>query len=188
MGSYGRNFEFRVPPVHGQRGGRYVLGGTDDIPIGAPVLVANGATANAALTNALPVTLATGAQAPKKGMCGILVYEWIDLNYLDPVYYTYSDRDLAPHGKMVQVVSGGPTKVVFRNTVDREFLESRQYKGRMMVAGIGATPTVVVGDYLSPGTGNDTAGYWAESNAANGWLVVEQVDPARGEVECRFNF
>ena len=42
MSSYGRNFEFRVPPVHGERGGRYVLDSeSDDLPIGVP-LVATG--------------------------------------------------------------------------------------------------------------------------------------------------
>lgn len=188
MGSYGRNFDFRVPPVHGQRGGRYILGGSTDLPIGAPVVVAAGATQDAALTHALPVTLATGAQAPVKGRCGILVYEWIDLHYLDPEYYNFSDRDTAPHGKMVQVVHGDAVKVVFKNTADREFLHTRTYQGRVMVAGLGATPTLAIGDYLSPGTGDDDSGYWAESNAANGWLVVEQFDAARGEVECRFNF
>lgn len=188
MGSYGRNFDFRVPPVHGQRGGRYVLGGSTDLPIGVPVVVAAGADQDESLTNALPVTLATGAQAPVKGRSGILVYEHIDLNYLDPAYSTYSDRDTAPVGKMVQVVHGDAVKVVLRNTEDRTFLNVRNYSGRIMVAGLGATPTLQVGDYLSPGTGNDDSGYWAESNAANGWLVVEQFDAARGEVECRFNF
>lgn len=188
MGSYGRNFDFRVPPVHGQRGGRYVLSGDDDLPIGVPVVAAAGADQDETLTNALPVLLATGAQNPVKGRCGILVYEHIDLNYLDPAYYSYADRDTAPAGKMVQVVHGDAVKVVFKNTADRTFLQTRNYAGRIMVAGLGATPTLQVGDYLTPGTGNDASGYWAEGNATNGWLVVEQFDAARGEVECRFNF
>lgn len=186
MGSYGRNFEFRVPPVHGQRGGRYVLAGDTDLPIGVPVIVDG--DQDDSLTGALPVVLATGAQAPVKGQCGILVFEHIDLNYLDPEYSSYSDRDTAPVGKMVQVVSGDMVKVVFKNTEDRTFLQTRNYTGRTMVAGLGATPTLAVGDYLSPGTGDDTDGYWAESNATNGWLVIEQIDAARGEVEARFNF
>jgi hypothetical protein len=54
-----------------------------------------------------------------------------------------------------------------------------------MVAGLGATPTLQVGDYLTPGTGNDSAGYWAETaSAANAWLVVTLVDSARQEVEA----
>lgn len=189
MASYGRNFEFRVPPVHGQRGGRYVLGGDDALPIGVPVKTNHEVVDE--LTGALEVELATSAQAPVKGQCGILVYELdpgIGLGGVDPVLTTFSDYDTVPVGKMVQVVSGDMVKVVFRNTEDRTFLQSRDYDGRIMVAGAGATPTVAVGDYLSPGTGNDTSGYWAESNAANGWLVVESVDTDRGEVEARFKF
>lgn len=189
MGSYGRNFEFRVPPVHGERGGRYVLSGDADLPIGVPVVAADGADNDETLTGALPVSLATGAQAFKRGMCGILVYEHIDNFGVDPVLNTWSDRDTAPAGKMVQVVSGDRVKVVLKNTVDRTFLQTRDYAGRTMVAGIGATPTVQVGDLLTPGVGNDDDGYWAETGtAANGWLVVERVDADRGEVECRFNF
>lgn len=188
MASYGRNFEFRVPPVHGERGGRYVLGGSDALPIGAPVKVADGATPSAAYTDALPVALATGAQAPKKGLCGILVYE-VDpgagLGGLDPVNSTYSDYDTAPVGKLVQVVSGSQAKVVLRNTADRTFLNSKSYAGRLMVPVSG----LVVGDYLTPGTGSDSAGYWAENaTASNAWLIVTSVNTARGEVEARLAF
>lgn len=189
MASYGRNFEFRVPPVHGQRGGRYVLAGDDALPMGVPVKA--NLDQRDDLTGALEVELATGAQNPVKGQCGILVYELdpgIGLGGVDPVLTTYSDYDTAPVGKMVQVVSGDMVKVVFRNTEDRTFLQTRAYAGRVMVAGAGATPTVAVGDYLTPGTGDDDAGYWAEGNATNGWLVVESVDVDRGEVEARFKF
>jgi hypothetical protein len=58
-----------------------------------------------------------------------------------------------------------------------------------MVAGLGATPTVAVGDYLTPGTGNGTAGYWAETaTEANAWLIVTAVNASTGEVEARVNF
>jgi hypothetical protein len=58
-----------------------------------------------------------------------------------------------------------------------------------MVAGLGATPTVAIGDYLTPGAGDDVSGYWAETaTAANGWLVVTKVDADRGELEARLNF
>lgn len=191
MGTYGRNVEFRVPPVHGQRGGRYVLpaDADADLPIGVPVKVTG--DTEEALTGALAVELATGAQAPVKGQCGILVYEadpGTAFAGTDQALTTYADIDKAPRGKMVQVVSGDMVKVVLRNTEDRTFLGSREYAGRTMVAGLGATPTLEVGDYLSPGAGDDEDGYWASSNAANGWLVVERVDAARNEVECRLNF
>lgn len=189
MGSYGRNFEFRVPPVHGQRGGRYVLDAASDaLPIGVPVRAADGATADEGLTGALPVTLATGAQVPKTGMCGLVLFEHIDLYGFDPVMYNASDRDTCPPGKMVQVIAGDRVKVVFKNTSDRTFLQTRAYTGRTMVAGMGATPSLQVGDFLTPGAGNDDDGYWAEGTAANGWLVIERVDAARDEVEARFTF
>ncbi len=37
MGSYGRNFDFRVMPFQGGRGARFMLGGTTNLPIGVPV-------------------------------------------------------------------------------------------------------------------------------------------------------
>lgn len=193
MGSYGRNFEFRVPPFGGERGGRYVLDpeAAAAIPIGAPVKVDESADPDEALTQALVVQLATGAQAPIRGMCGIVVYEHAPNAFAgqDEVLTTYSDIDTVPVGKMCQVVSGDRVKVVLRNTEDRTFLQTRDYDGRKMVAGLGATPTLGVGDFLTPGTGNDSAGYWAETAvAASAWLVIEQVDNDRGLVEARINF
>lgn len=189
MGTYGRNFEFRAPPRGGQRGGRYAVPTTGSpIPIGAPLLVTAGASATSLeLTVA---NLTTGASAPKSGICGIAVYEWAPAWQAgsDPYLTTYSDRDTVPLGAAVQLVSGPDVKVVFTNTVASTFLTNRAYTGRVMVAGFGATPTIAVGDYLTPGTGNDSAGYWAESNAANAWLVVTHISTARGEIEARFTF
>jgi hypothetical protein len=172
MSSYGRNLEFRVPPVHGQRGGRYVLPSTEDnLPLGVPVVVADGAVADA--MGLLPVTLATGAQAPKQGMTGLLLFEHAPAAFAgyDPELTVHNDLDFAPAGRAVQLISGDKVKVVFRNTTAHTFLNSRAYTGRIMVVG------------------NDTDGYWAETaTAANAWLVVERVDADRQEVEARFNF
>lgn len=189
--TYGRNLAFRVPPLHGQRGGRYVLpaDAAADLPLGVPVRVAPGAVADS--MGLLPVSLATGASAPVKGQSGLLLYEHAPAAFagVDPALTTYSDVDAVPRGKAVQVISGDMVKVVFRNTEDRTFWNTRNYTGRTMVAGLGATPTLQVGDMLTPGTGNDDAGYWAETgSAANAWLIVERVDAARGEVEARFAF
>lgn len=185
MGSYGRNFDFRIVPEEEARRGRIYLDPTGaDVPMGAPLLVADASTPSMEFTGALPAKLATGAQVYKRGFTGIGVYEYIDYNQLDPLYVTYSDRDLMPAGRLVQLVTGPNVKVVFRNTVDRQFVTKRNYKGRMMVAGMGATPTVKVGDTLSPGTGTDAAGYWAASGAVNAWLLVTRVDAARQEVEA----
>ena len=191
MASYGRNFDFRVPPRSGERAGRHVLTDTgiavSEVPIGAPVIRDAAEGAVEAFTNAYSVKLATGSASPDPGLCGVLVYEHAPAAFAgdDPFLTTYSDKDTAPVGKLVQVVSGTTVKVVLRNTEDRTFLNTRDYEGRVMVAGLGgATPTIAVGDYLTPGTGNDTDGYWAEGNSSNGWLRVTAVDNDRGECEA----
>ena len=192
MSSYGRNFEFRVPPTGGDRSGRYHLAEGSDVPIGAPVVVDTSDSESATYGSA-PVDLATGDQAiPKAGLGGVLVYEHGPAAFAgsDAALTTYSDMDTAPDGKLVQVVSGKDVKVVLRNTDAETFLNTRSYTGRTMVAGVGiATPTVVVGDGLTPGDGNDTDGYWAETaTAANQWLIVTKVDNDRKEIEARLNF
>lgn len=191
MGTYGRNFEFRATPQGAQRGGRYSLpsDAAADLPIGVPVVVADGAVPDA--QGLLPVALATGAQVPKKGLSGIVVFEHAPAAFAgdDPLLTTYSDKDTVPRGRACQVVSGDMIKVVLRNTEDRTFMTMREYTGRVMVAGMGATPTLLVGDMLSPGTGDDDAGYWAETaDATKAWLIVESIDANRGEVECRLAF
>lgn len=182
-----RNFTFRVPPVHGQRGSRYVLAGSTALTSGVPVLVGTG---NDGLGRQ-EVTLATGDQAiPLAGKGGILVFENINFDGYDQVITTASDVDLAQVGEAVQVVSGKGIKVALTNTTETSFLTRSGYpKARIMVAGVGATPTVAVGDKLAPGTGNDSAGYWAEtSTAANAWLTVTSVNASTGVVEAVLNF
>lgn len=190
MGTYGRNFEFRAPPRGGQRGGRYSVPTTgSEIPIGAPLVVTGGGSATS--LGLTVCTLATGGSVPKSGVSGIAVYEWAPAWQAgsDPYLTTYSDKDTIPLGAAVQLVSGPDVKVVFTNTVASTFLTNRAYAGRVMVAGFGATPTVAVGDFLTPGTGNDSAGYWAETGtAANAWLVVTHISTSRGEIEARFTF
>lgn len=191
MSTYGRNFHFRVPPHGAQRSGRFYLdNGGSDLVIGAPVVVDTVGDEND--LGLLPVDKAAAdADRPVPGMGGILVYEYGPAAFAgdDALLTTYSDKDTAPAGKAVQVVNGTDVKVVFVNTEDRTFLNTRDYKGRVMVAGIGATPTLAVGDYLTPGTGNDTDGYWkATSTPGDEWLVVTKVDLDRGEVEARLLF
>lgn len=196
MASYGRNFDFRVPPRSGERAGRFVLTDTGitgtTLPIGVPVVYDSAEGVDSALTDARSVKLATTEQAPQPGRSGILVYEHAPAAFagFDPFLTTHSDIDFAPVGKLVQVVSGDTVKVVLKNTSDRTFLNTRDYDGRKMVAGLGgATPTIVVGDYLTPGTGNDTSGYWAETaDVTKAWLVVTAVDNDRAECEAQFLF
>lgn len=189
--SYTRNFEFRVAPKSGQRAGRYISPATGTaIVIGAPVKVNTAAAAN---DLGLPtVALATGTQVPVPGICGIAVYEYKGSEGWaghDPFLTTYSDLDTVPLNQALQVVSGDSVKVAFRNTTASTFLNTRTYAGRVMVAGLGSTSTVAVGDYLTPGLGDDVNGYWGETSVlANAWLVVTRVDLTRGEVEARLLF
>lgn len=193
MANYGRNFEFRVSPVHGQRGSRYATqpasASAATIPIGAPIQVLDGSEDTA---GRLLVELADDGTPPKSGMHGIAVFEHAPAAFAgdDPFLATYSDKVDVPDGAGVQLVSGSEVKVVLRNTADRTFLNSRDYDGKTMVAGIGATPTVAVGDYLEPhASPSDTNGYWQETaTAANAWLLVTKVDTSRGEVEARMLF
>jgi hypothetical protein len=141
----------------------------------------------------LYVESAADATPPVPGKDGIAVYEYAPAAYAgdDPLLTTYSDKDTVPDDASVQVVSGDEVKVVLRNTEDRTFLNTRAYTGRTMVAGLGATVTLAVGNYLEPyGTSpTDSTGYWKETaTAADAWLVVTKVDSARGEVEARMLF
>lgn len=191
MSTYGRNFEFRVQPHQGQRSGRFINPADgDEIPIGAPVVVDTAAGDDA--DGRLEVGLASGAEAPVNGMTGIVVYEWAPSAFAgdDPLLTTYSDKDYVPVGEPCYVVSGAQVEVVLRNTEELSFFGQRTYPAKTMVAGLGATPTVGVGDYLRPhDTPSDSNGYWQEtSDADEAWLVVTHVDVDRGEVQARFVF
>lgn len=183
-----RNFEWRVSPRGGQRNARaYVESATF---IGAPVVMTDPAEDDG--LGRAKFELATGAQAPINGKSGICIYEYKgDDGWAgdDPYLTTTSDKTTTPASAAIQVVSGDTVKVAFRNTEDVNFLNGRNYDGVTVVAGLGATPTVEVGDYLTPGVGDGTSGYWAETaNVAEAWLVVTSVDAARGEVEARMMF
>lgn len=182
--SYGRNFWFAVPPEPRERKGRFSLAGSTDLPIGTPVTADT--TADEDTLGLRPVDPVTGATAPIKGESGILVYEHL---FIDDITTTSTDRDTVPAGDACQVVSGTEVKVVFRNTDDTTFLNTRDISGRIMVAGLGATLTLAVGDLLTPGTGNDTDGYWAETaDSSLAWLRITKVDNDRSEVEAQMLF
>lgn len=190
MSNYGRNFEFRIAPERQQRNGRYVNATGSAIPLGTPVAVDEAAGLDELERQQIePVT---GAVTPVPGVHGIVIVNHTSATGLpgnDPFLTSYSDIDTALPGQAVIVVSGVGVKVVLRNTEDRTFLNTRNYTGRVMVAGLGATPTLAEGDFLIPGTGDDDNGYWAEGGDADtAWMVVTAVDAARGEVEARLLF
>lgn len=115
--------------------------------------------------------------------CGIVVYEHIQWKGTDPALTASVDFETAPPNSYVQIVRGPGTKVWFNNTSDKELYDGRSQAGRTLVAGVSqATPSVAVGDYLTPAAD----GTWQEGTAANGWFLVEQVEGDR--VECRFLF
>jgi hypothetical protein len=191
MSNYGKNFEFRIAPHGTQRYGRVIVpdSGTA-LPIGAPVALDG--TVDVDSRGFTTVALVTGATAPITGKHGLAIYEFKNSEAFagyDPSLTTYSDLNTIPLAAAIQLVSGPDVKVVFRNTSATVFLGQRSYPAFTMVAGLGATPTVAVGDYLTPGTGNSTSGFWAENaTASNGWFVVTNVDVARQEVEARMTF
>lgn len=123
----------------------------------------------------------TAAQAPSP-LCGLAVYEHIQVRGVDPALSTPQDFEHVPAGQYVQIMRGPGVKVWFKNTEDRGLYDGRNVQGRTLVAGLGATPTVAVGDFLTV-TANGT---FEEGTPANGWFVVEQV--AGDLVECRFTF
>ena len=195
MSNYGRNFEFLVPPSGKQRKGRFFNDGSE-FPIGAPVAVdyVNGTTNADNALDMQPVVLVDGpANTPVNGQGGIAIYEYGPNAYAgdDTALTTYSDKDTVPAGAACQVVSGDDVKVRLRNTAEDTFLNTRTYPARVMVAGLNAaTPTVAVGEFLTPqGTPNDTNGYWQEeADAAEAWLIITKVDADRDELEAQLTF
>lgn len=189
MGTYGRNGEFRIPPRAERRHGRYVTPTTGTrIPLWAPVQTSGADADELGLT---PIELVTAATAPKAGACGLLLYEWAPAAFAgdDPFLTTYSDKGDAPLGQAVQVIHGSEVKVAFVNTLDSTFLNNRDYEGRVMVAGMGATPVIAIDTLLTPGPGNDAGGYWQKTtDAAKAWLRVVNFDMDRLEVEAVFVF
>jgi hypothetical protein len=192
---YGYNFELIVPPHGRDRKGRFFNDDAGVMAIGAPVLAAyTGGVTDAVNGLSLePVVVADGAQnRPTNGRGGIAVYEYGPAAYAgdDTSLVNYSDKDTVPTGAAVQVVSGPGVKVLLRNLAARTFLQSRDYAAQTMVAGLGATPTLAVGDLLTPqATPNFTNGFWQEtSTESEGWLVITAVDATRNYVEAQMLF
>ena len=209
MGTYGRNLEFRVPPQSEYRMARYAsnivplsgtgaagtgASGTGLIPLGAPC-IADTAAGFDSMGRQI-VKLATSADPsgdipPPALGAGLAVFEYGPAAFAgyDPNLTTWSDLGVVPAGRGVQVVHGSHTKVVLYNTVNEVFLGSRTYPGRVMVNGLGATPTVSVGNYLVPGLGDDTDGYWVSTaTAAGAWMVITAIDTVRVGLEARMLF
>jgi hypothetical protein len=191
MTTYGRNFGFRVAPQNESRQGRFSTPPAGNpIPLGAPV-IADLAAGLDPFGNQIVKLAPSGTLTTAGALLGICVYEYAPAAFagLDPLLTTYSDLGTAPLAKAIQVIFGVQTKLWLANTVTESFLGARTYPGRTMVSGIGASPTVIVGDYLIPFTGDDVNGYWqSTATAAGAWAVITNVDTVRAEVEARLLF
>jgi hypothetical protein len=183
------NFEFRVPPRPNNRAGRYKIGATP-LRIGVPVKVVDDAELDA--QGRLELELVTGnVGKPIAGIHGLMVFE--------PAFsYAFQGRDRrldtpsdlveAPANAAVQLVNGDDVKITLRNTDEQNFLGGRLYPAATYVAGLGATPTLGVGDFVGPGAGDIDDGFWAATNEANAWFAVVGVDAARQEADLRMLF
>lgn len=127
------------------------------------------------------LTRPDAAEVPSPA-CGVVVYEHIQRMGVDPLTATAQDFEVVPAGQYAQVMRGPGVKVWFKNTESALSYDGRTRDGRALVDGLGATPTVSVGDFLTV----KADGTYEAGTAANGWFLVEQVD---GDlVECRFTF
>jgi hypothetical protein len=166
------------------------------LPIGAPVVWDSSGGPNGNGKDPygrLYVKLAgVGVTTANAGLYGVLVYQYGPAAYAgyDPYLTVYSDLGFVPMNQGVIVVHGDPaTKMVLRNTTATSFLGLQGYPARTMIAGIGATPDITVGDYLIPGNGNDIDGYWeSTATAAGAWAQITWVDSTRAEVTAQLLF
>lgn len=190
MGSYGRFGDFLQSPRPEDRLGRFVSGDDIIIPMFAPVRVIAGSHVDG--NGQLPLELAAGAQAPKKGFSGIAIFEnpTPDIAGLDMTLSRSDDLDYVPIGAACQLVSAPYVRLRLINAGVVNFYGQRTYAARKMVAGLGgATPAIVEGDLLTPGVGDDTSGYWAKtSDASLAWLRVTGVYNASTELDAQFLF
>lgn len=184
MSTYGRRFWFLTPPEPNERRGRYVVG-DDPIVIGAPVEAEATIDAN----GQRELTLRTTAVAPVQGKHGILIYEnpFATAPGLDPVQQAIGDFEKAPVDAPAQLVSGVGIKFRLKNVAAEVIQGQKTYPALAMVGGLGATPTLAVDNYIGPGVGNDTDGYWQEADLAHAWAVVTCVYDT-GEIDAELVF
>ena len=189
MSNYGRYFEFRNSPRPEDRYGR-ALSPNLVIPIGAPV--ERTATVNADGRNVYQLATGVPTSRPRPVESGIAVFEWAYNAYAgqDPELQVVSDFSDIPANSPIQVVHGTNVKVVLRNIAeDTNFMDMRTYDDARTFVAPTDLSTLAVGNFLVPGTGDGTAGYWAEGGDADtAWLEITSIDTVRGEVEAQLLF
>lgn len=187
MSTYGRHVELRQSPLPQHRLGRYKVGASDILQY-APVKVVGDPDVDGRLT----LELCTGATQPKLTRHGLVCWEQVYEGWQgrDMIMERFSDLDMAKAGKPCQLVHGPEVRIAYRNLSAVDFLNGlNTYAARTVVAGLGATPSLVGGEWLTPGVGNDTDGYWAETSVeAEAWLVVTHVRLDEQIVEAEMLF
>jgi len=164
--------------------------GRNAVPTGLSGADANGYLLGTGVTldpsNAGYLVRPSNGAAPTQ-LSGLAVYEHIQFQGVDPFLTTQYDPpfNVAPSGRMAQVVHGVGVKVWFKNTPD-----STEYDGRTEV---GATYITTSLGSLSIGSGLKVGanGTWVlstDSTGADWWLVVESVNATTGLVEARLTF
>lgn len=127
---------------------------------------------------------ATADEAPS-AVCGVLVFEHIQMPGLDPALSTGADMVTVPGGRYAQMVHGAGAKVWFKNVDDEVLYDGRPLVGGALLADSVDVSALALGTGLSP----DGAGKYAATGVGDvAWLTVEQVNPSTGLVEARFNF
>jgi len=180
--SYTRNFGFRDLTA-------IVRDGRNQVPTGLTGSDANGFLIGTAVTvdpNAPGKLKRPGAAAAPTALSGIVLYEHIQMQGVDPLLTTPLDPPFiyAPQGRFAQMVHGVGVKVWFKNTSNLPLYDGRQQVGGTLVGG--DLSSLKPGDHLTPAAD----GTWAKGAAdgSTAWLTVESVNATTGLVEARFTF
>lgn len=180
--SYTRNFGFRDLTA-------IVRDGRNQVPTGLTGTDANGYLLGTAVTvdpdNAGKLKRPGAAAAPT-ALSGIVLYEHIQMQGVDPLLTTPLDPPFiyAPQGRFAQMVHGTGVKVWFKNTQNLPLYDGRQQVGGTLVSSTDLA-TLKPGDHLTPAAD----GTWAKAvDATTAWLTVESVNATTGLVEARFTF
>lgn len=185
MGTLGRNFEYRQPPIPQHRLGRF-KSGTTPIPNGVPVIRDGDPDPTDLRTK---VKLAVAGDAPIVGAAGVSTYEvqgpGDGYAGYDTALTRESDIDKAPPATAMQVCHGTEVRLLLQNTVARTFV-NRAYSARKMV--VDALSTLAVGDLLEPATTpSDANGYW-QKGTTDPWARITFINEDAGFVEAQLLF
>lgn len=129
---------------------------------------------------------AAGTDEPN-ALCGILLFEHIQYQGVDTFLTSPQDAPfhLAPNGAYAQMVHGNGAKVWFKPANDKTLYDGRpQANASPLADGVDLDNLPSVGDGLIP----DANGKWVVATTEAPWLLVEQVNPETGVVECRLTF